>query len=73
VRNPSTARAAYGAAAARGSARITMSVPSAVLVRAANEAALSRRLTVLRTTAFPTVFATMNPNRGGPPFGFIEM
>lgn len=45
---------------------MTTSLPASTESRSWKLAALSLRLTVLRVTAFPTLFATMKPKRAGP-------
>lgn len=63
----SACRVAQDACAEPGRARITMSRPGSNSTMFVDPIARSRRRTVFRCTAFPTAFATMKPNRDGPP------
>jgi hypothetical protein len=65
TRSSSAARSSWRAVAARGLARNTSRLPPGSDRRYARARCLSRRRTLLRTTAGPTARLTMNPTRAG--------
>jgi hypothetical protein len=67
----SECRVAHGNRSEPGNALMTMSVPGGTDGRSSKLAAFIRRRTRLRTTAPPTFFATMKPNRAEVPSGFF--